>query len=45
MTSNVTFERSFAELLNGHEFSVVEAFYLAKHNKTICSVFSFATVQ
>ena len=30
MTSNVAFERSFAELSNGHEFSIV-SFHLSKH--------------
>ena len=39
MTSNVAFERSFAELSNGHEFSIVSVFTLANIIKTSCPVF------
>ena len=39
MTSNVAYERSFAELSNGHGFSMVRVITLAKIIKTICSVF------
>ena len=45
MTSNVAYERSFAELSNGHGFSMVRVITLAKIIKTICSVFFFATVS
>ena len=45
MTSNVAYERSFAELSNGHGFSMVRVIILAKIIKTICSVFFFATVK
>ena len=45
MTSNVAYERSFAELSNGHEFSMVRVITLAKIIKTICSVFFIATVR
>ena len=44
MTSNVAYERSFAELSNGHGFSMVRVITLAKIIKTICSVFFLATV-
>ena len=45
MTSNVAYERSFAELSNGHGFSMVRVITLAKIIKTICSVFFLATVR
>ena len=45
MTSNVAYERSFAELSNGHGFSMVKVITLAKIIKTICSVFFLATVR
>ena len=45
MTSNVAFERSFAELSNGHGFSMVRVFTLAKIIKTSCSVFFCAMVM
>ena len=44
MTSNVTFERSFAELSNGHEFSIVRVFTLANIIKTSCPIFFCAMV-
>ena len=44
MTSNVAFERSFAELSNAHEYSMVSALSLAEISETSCSVFSCATV-
>ena len=33
MTSNVAYERSFAELSNGHEFSIARVFTLAKNHQ------------
>ena len=44
MTSNVAYERSFAELSNGHEFSIVRFFTLAKNHQNKLFRFFFCAI-
>ena len=44
MTSNVAIGRYFAELSNGHGFSIAQAHSKAENSKTNCSLFFFAIV-
>ena len=44
MTSNVAIGRYFAELSNGHGFSIAQAHSKAENSKTNCSIFFFAIV-
>ena len=44
MTSNVAIGRYFAELSNGHGFSIAQARSKAENSKTNCSLFFFAIV-
>ena len=51
MTSNVAFERSFAELSNGHEFSIVKSLQLSKNHQNklflffLCAMVSIALLS